>query len=94
MAELYMANIEGLLSKSLKTCSNAGDYYSSIPGLFTDNDMILVSEEESRDNPVTISYTVPINESLELSITLKAHYPEDGDDSLFIIESWNTSVAK
>ncbi|MCR5405898.1 MAG: hypothetical protein K6E88_03850, partial [Lachnospiraceae bacterium] len=25
MAELYMANIEGLLSKNLKTCNNAGD---------------------------------------------------------------------
>ena len=94
IAELYMANIEGLLSKNLKTCNNAGDYYSSIPGLFADNDMILVSEEESRDNPVTISYTVPINESLELNITLRSHYPENGDDSLFVIESWNTSAVK
>jgi hypothetical protein len=94
MAELYMANIEGLLSKSLKSCSNAGDYYSSIPALFADNDMILVSNEEKRDNPVTISYTVPINESLELDITLKAHYPDDDDASLFSIESWNTAASK
>ena len=56
--------------------------------------MILVSEEESPDNPVTISYTVPINESLELNITLRSHYPENADDSLFVIESWNTSAVK
>lgn len=94
MAELYMANIEGLLSKSLKSCNNAGDYYSSVPELFSDNDSILVSEEESRDNPVTLSYTVPINESLELSVTLKAHYPDEEDPSLFSIESWNTAAIR
>lgn len=92
MAELYMANIEGLLSKSLKSCHNAGDYYSSIPALFADNDSILVSEEENRLNPVTISYTVPINETLMLNVTLKAHYPDDDDHSIFKIESWNTSA--
>ena len=92
MAELYMANIEGLLSKTAKDCSNAGDYYSSIPGLFDDNDQIIVSEEENRDNPVTLSYTVPMNESLQLNVTLKAHYPDDEDHSVFTIESWNTSA--
>lgn len=94
MAELYMANVEGLLSKNLKSCHNAGDYYSSIPALFADNDSILVSEEEKKDNPVTISYTVPINDQLMLNVTLKAHYPDDQDHSLFTIEGWNTSAAQ
>ena len=94
MAEIYMANIEGLLSKSLKSCRNAGDYYSAIPDLFADNDSVLVSEEENRDNPVTLSYTVPINDTLELNVTLKAHYPDDEDHSLFSIESWNTAAIR
>ncbi|MBR4720003.1 MAG: hypothetical protein IKP31_07165 [Lachnospiraceae bacterium] len=92
IAELYMANIEGLLSKHVKTCRNAGDYYSSIGALFDDNDSVFVSEEEIRDNPVTLSYTVPINDTLELNVTLKAHYPDEDDHSIFTIEGWNTSV--
>ncbi|MBR5765859.1 MAG: hypothetical protein IKX95_03650 [Lachnospiraceae bacterium] len=92
MAELYMANVEGLLSKNANNCSNAGDYYSSIPKLFEDNDQIIVSEEENRDNPVTLSYTVPMNESLQLNVTLKSHYPDDDDQRVFTIESWNTSA--
>ena len=94
VAELYLANIEGLLSKHAKQCRNAGDYYSTLSKLFSDNDSILISEEEIRDNPVTISYTVPMNESLQLNVTLKAHYPDDDDPSVFTIESWNTSAIK
>ncbi len=94
MAELYLANAEALLAKHVRTCSNAGDFYSSIPELFADNDMMLVSEEESRDNPVTISYTVPMNDRLQLNVTLKTHFPEDDDHSVLKIESWNTSAAE
>ena len=90
MAELYMANIEGLLSKHAKTCHNAGDFYSSISELFSDNESVFVSNEENRDNPVTLSYTVPINDTLTLNVTLKSHYPDDEDHSLFSIECWNT----
>ncbi len=89
-AELYMANIEGLLSKHVKRCSNAGDYYSGIPDLFSDNDTIIASEETSKNDPVTLSYTVPINDSLILYVTLKTHYPDENDERLFYIESWNT----
>ncbi|MCR5000956.1 MAG: hypothetical protein K6A71_04080 [Lachnospiraceae bacterium] len=89
MAELYMANIEGLLSKHLKTCSNAGDYYDGIPELFADNDMVIASEEPNKNDPVTLSYQVPVNESLTLNVTLKTHYPEEGDEQLFHIDSWN-----
>ena len=92
IAELYMANIEGLLSKHLQDCSNAGDYYSGIPGLFADNDTIMVSEEASKDDPVTLSYMVPLNDSLEICVTLKAHYPDDSDHSIFTIEGWNTET--
>ena len=90
VAELYMANIEGQLSKYVKTCSNAGDYYEGIPALFSDNDSVITSVEQTRDDPVTLSYTVPINDSLTLNVSLKAHFPEEGDDQLFHIESWNT----
>ena len=90
LAELYMANIEGLLSKHIKECHNAGDYYSGVPGLFADNDSIITSEESSKDDPVTISYTVPMNDSLTLYVTLKTHYPDETDGRLFYIESWNT----
>ncbi len=91
LAELYMANIEGLLSKHVKTCRNAGDYYEGIPELFKDNDSIITSEEAHRDDPVTLSYTVPMNDSLTLFVTLKAHYPDEDDGRLFYIESWNTT---
>ncbi|HCM91923.1 MAG TPA: hypothetical protein DIS78_05090 [Lachnospiraceae bacterium] len=90
IAELYMANIEGLLSKHVKNCNNAGEYYSGVPALFSDNDSIIASEESSRDDPVTLSYTVPINDSLTLYVTLKTHYPDETDERLFHIESWNT----
>ncbi len=92
LAELYMANVEGLLSKRARACTNAGDYYSSIPALFEDNDLFIVSEEAIRDNPVTISYTVLMNDALQLNVTLKAHYPDDEDHSVFTIECWNTSA--
>ena len=90
LGELYMANIEGQLSKHVKNCHNAGDYYSKVPELFADNDSIIASEESSKDDPVTLSYTVPINDSLTLYVTLKTHYPDETDERLFHIESWNT----
>ena len=89
-AELYMANIEGLLSKHIRNCNNAGEYYSGVPALFSDNDTIISSEESSKDDPVTLSYIVPINDSLTLYVTLKTHYPDENDDRLYYIESWNT----
>ncbi|MCR5421820.1 MAG: hypothetical protein K6E98_12545 [Lachnospiraceae bacterium] len=90
LAELYMTNIEGLLSKRVKSCRNATEYYSSIHSLFEDNDSVLVSKEQDQDNPVVLSYSVPINENLELQVSLKTHYPDNSDPSLFNIENWNT----
>ncbi len=90
MAELYMTNIEGLLSKHVKSCSNPAEFYSTIPALFSDNDSVIISEEQSADNPVMLSYVVPINETLELHVSLRAHYPDSEDHTVFSIENWNT----
>ncbi|MBQ7586917.1 MAG: hypothetical protein IJT37_02690 [Lachnospiraceae bacterium] len=90
MAELYMTNIEGLLSKHVKTCSDPDEFYSTIPDLFSDNDSITVIEEQNEDNPVFLNYIVPINDTLELHVSLKAHYPDSRDHTVFNIENWNT----
>ena len=90
LAELYMTNIEGLLSKRVRSCNNASEFYSSIPALFSDNDSVTVSAEPGADDQVLMSYVVPINENLELHVSLKAHYPDNEDQTVFNIENWNT----
>ncbi len=90
LAELYMTNIEGLLSKHVKSCTDADEFYSSIPALFSDNDSVTVSVGQEKGDPTLLSYTVPINETLELRVTLNAHFPDIEDHSVFNIESWNT----
>jgi hypothetical protein len=90
MAELYMTNIEGLLSKRVRNCKSADEFYASLPSLFSDNDSITVSGGQTEAEPVLLSYIVPINDTLELHVSLRAHYPDSEDQMIFSIENWNT----
>ena len=91
-AELFMANIEGLLSKKYNSVDSADAYYSSIEDVFSDNDMIAISHDLSDNNNVYISYSVPINDTSDLDVELIAHYPEAEDSTLFHINGWSTST--
>ena len=87
IAELYMANIEGQLSKSYARTSGEADYMKELPKLFADNETITVNTDSS---PVTLSYDVPVNDTQNLHVCLAASYPGKGDDALFHIVSWRT----
>ena len=90
VAELYMANIEGLLSKCRQRSDSAASYYKEVPKLFSDNDTITVNEGS---DPMTLSYDIPVNDTQMLHVCLAVSYPEKGDDGLFHIVSWNTKNA-
>ena len=90
LAELYMANIEGQLSKCEARVKNASEYRQEIPKLFADNDSITVN---TKTDPVTLSYDVPVNDTQTLHVCLAAAYPDKNDDALFHIVSWHTQNA-
>ncbi len=90
MAELYLANIEGLLSKHYRSAENEKAYYDGIDELFADNDNIEVSGDE--DGSKKLSYTVAVTSGQNLNIGLSVHYPDAEDDSLFKIDRWTTNV--
>ncbi len=90
VAELYMANIEGLLSKCSQRCGTEAEYMKEIPSLFSDNDTITVNTDMA---PVTLSYDVPVNDTQNLHVCLAVSYPKKGDGALFHIVSWNTQNA-
>jgi len=88
-AELYMANIEGLLSKYVNTCKDEKEYKDGIEKLFDDNDMIVVKKD---GDDVFISYEVTITEAQKLSVELIANYPDKDDWMLFHIDKWSTQI--
>jgi len=87
IAELYLANIEGLMSKLYSSNVDESEYYNSIEDLFSDNDMIMVSSE---DDNVYISYSVAINGMQDLQVKLLSQYPSAPDFLLFSIIEWKT----
>lgn len=85
MAEIYMANIEGLLSKNAEASEE--DYYNNIEKIFADNDRIEVIKDGDR---VLLSYSVAVTEGQNLEVSLVTHYPSQEDARLFYIEKWAT----
>ncbi|MCR5831571.1 MAG: hypothetical protein K6G67_05435 [Lachnospiraceae bacterium] len=90
MAEIYLANIEALLSKHLDRSSSEEEYISGVDALFADNDKILCEERE--DGVKTLSYTIAVTNGQNLNVTLLVHYPDVNDDSLFKVDKWTTNV--
>ena len=90
MAELYLANIEGLLAKSLYASDAEGEYYDSIEKIFADNDRITVSRTE--EGKVILSYAVAVTQGQNLEVELVARFPDKGDDRLFYISKWSTEI--
>lgn len=89
VAEIYMANIEGQLSRLYGRCDGKDEYFESIPETFEDNDLIIV--EYSEDN-TEISYSVPVTEAQNLCVILKACYPDENNGMMFTIEKWQTQI--
>lgn len=86
MAEYYLADIEGRLSKSLKQVSSKDEYIENIPSLFADNSSLIVSSDED----TTISFDIPVNDTQNLHVMLSVNYPDDSDSALFHITNWQT----
>lgn len=89
MAEIYLANIEGLLAKHNEKSQNADEYYDGIEKLFADNDRITV---EGEGENTTLSYSVAVTNGQNLEVVLLANYPEKDEDKLFYIEKWATQI--
>ena len=90
MAEIYLANIEALLSKHKSRCDGEKEYIEGVNDLFADNEKIEVSDGE--DSSKKLSYVIAVTNGQNLSVVLTVHYPDINDDSLFKIEKWSTSV--
>ena len=89
IGEIYMANIEGLLTKHCDKCSSKEEYLNGIEDVFADN--INIDVERDGDD-VLINYNVEISKSQSLDISLAAHYPTVQDGTLFHIKKWATLV--
>ncbi len=90
MAEIYLANIEGLLAKHNSTCAGEEEYMAGIDRVFEDNENIEVSE--GADGSKILSYSVAVTSGQNLNVSLTVHYPDINDDSLFKIDKWTTNV--
>ena len=90
MAEIYLANIEALLSKHLGTSASRQEYMDGVDALFADNDKIEVSD--GKEGEKLLSYTIAVTSGQNLNVTLRVHYPDVEDDSLFKVDKWTTNV--
>lgn len=98
MAEYFLANIEGQLSKARTDASSEENYMNSIPGLFSDNDSITVEKHSSDDSNelaglTTLSYDVPVNDTQNLHVMMSVNYPSSDDSALFHIIKWQTETS-
>ncbi len=89
-AEIYLANIEALLSKHLNSSDSEQAYQDGVDALFADNESIEVSDGE--DGVKKLSYQVAVTNGQNLNVILSVHYPDKEDDSLFKIDKWTTNV--
>ncbi len=87
MAEIYMANIEALLAKQNSSNSDEASYMDSIQDIFSDNDSITV---DTTTTPYTLHYSVKVNNTQNLEVTLSVNYPDADDSALFHIQKWQT----
>lgn len=83
-AEVYLANIDSLLSK-LADESDKDTYYNNIEGVFSDNDIYSVIKS---GDDTFIHYEMKVSDSQCLNVTVKVLYPEDDSDSTFCITQW------
>ncbi len=90
MAEIYLANIEALLSKHLSGTEGKQEYIDGVDAIFADNDKIEVSDGEHGEK--FLSYTIAVTNGQNLNVTLRVHYPDADDDSLFKVDKWTTNV--
>lgn len=89
VAELYLANIDGVLTKHSKACDNKEQYYSEIEKLFSDNENVVV---ENLDGRVILSFTVAVTKGQNLDVELAVHYPDENDTRVYYIDKWATST--
>ena len=90
MAEIYLANIEALLSKHLNASDTKTEYFDGVDALFADNDKIEVTDGE--DGTKKLAYNIAVTNGQNLYVVLTVHYPDVIDDSLFKIDKWTTNV--
>ena len=90
MAEIYLANIEALLSKHLSSCANEQEYIAGVDNVFADNEKIEVTDGD--DGSKRLSYSIAVTNGQNLNVVLTVHYPDIEDDSLFKVDKWATGV--
>ena len=78
------------VNKHLNTVDSEKAYIAGVDALFADNDKIICEDGEHGEK--TLSYTIAVTNGQNLNVTLKVHYPEGDDDSLFKVEKWTTNV--
>ena len=87
MGEVYLANIEAILVREANGSLNEEEYLSGIADAFSDNTDISV-EREGGD--VYISYQITISKAQDLTVKLRALYPDNNDGRMFDIVKWCT----
>ena len=84
LAEIYLANIDSLLSKHASECDEA-TYYKDVENVFIDNNNYNISRT---DEDVFIDYSVKISDVQDLHVTLKVVYPSHPTADTFEILEW------
>lgn len=89
LAELYLANIEELLSRNEAAAGSKEQYFAGVENQFAGNNNITV---ENNDGVYSLSYTVAVTKGQNLDVKLIVHYPDGEDDRLYHIDKWTTST--
>jgi len=89
VAEIYMANVEGQLAKLANNCADETEYFDKIKDVFSDNDFLTVSES---DGKISINYSVRVTEAQNLQVSLLAHYPDEKNGMLILIDKWQAQT--
>ncbi|MDO4187869.1 MAG: hypothetical protein Q4D29_02665 [Lachnospiraceae bacterium] len=84
MAEIYLANIDSLLSKHASECDES-TYYKDVEQVFSDNSNYNITRS---GEDVFIDYYVEISEIQNLHVTVKVIYPTHPTADSFEITEW------
>lgn len=84
MAEIYLANIDSLLSKHAATCDEK-TYYADIEKVFADNSNYTITRN---GDDILIDYSAKISDIQDLHVTLKVLYPSHPTADTFEILEW------
>lgn len=86
-AEQKLADIGSVLRECLRNSSDSHSYFEEVKQHLSSDETIVLTQ---KTDAVILQFTIPVNVSRTLLVSLTAYYPRDNRGPLFTVDSYKT----